>query len=647
MIKNDKAFLTQGSFAIGCNYWASHSGTKMWSEWRPDIVNKDLKLLSKKGIAIIRIFLLWPDFQPLTMLRWAGGKPIELSHGDEFLSCDTEEGRAGISIEAMEHFDDFTYIAEKQGVKLIVGLITGWMSGRWFVPPVLEDKNPITDPLAIMLETRFVKYFVNRFKDKQSILAWDLGNECNVMGSATREQAWVWTSTITSAIRMFDQSRQIISGMHSLGISNEWRIEDQAENCDILTTHPYPIWTKFVDYEPLNSMRCILHSTAETCFYADIGRKPCIIEEIGVGNPMLGSDEYVPKFVRPAMFSAWAHDARALLWWCANDQTELKHAPYDWYSCERELGLLKTNGNSKPVLDEMEKFQKFIDALNFKQLPLRHIDAVCILSKEQEHWPVLYGSFMLAKQAGMDIEFQYVEQELKDSSLYLLPCINGLQVINRRTWIKLLEKVRNGATLFISIENGLLSWMEELLGVRFKARRKCDGIQNLSLEYIKVGLNLNFNRDYRFTLVPDGAEVLGTDQDGNPAFIHNHYGKGNVYFLDAPLEKEAALYSGLFSEQNMPEYWRIYKAIASKEISLRFAKKINPGTGITEHDFGHGVKVIIAINYNETPVFEEITITQGWRLTDIIYGSKGIFRDSVFTIEIGGNDAAVFMIKSN
>lgn len=33
---------TPGTFSIGCNYWASHAGTAMWRDWRPDVVRRDL-----------------------------------------------------------------------------------------------------------------------------------------------------------------------------------------------------------------------------------------------------------------------------------------------------------------------------------------------------------------------------------------------------------------------------------------------------------------------------------------------------------------------------------------------------------------------------------------------------------------------------
>jgi hypothetical protein len=50
----------------------------------------------------------------------------------------------------MARFAAFADMAEKRGLQLLVGLVTGWMSGRLFVPPAFAGCNVLTDPLAIL-----------------------------------------------------------------------------------------------------------------------------------------------------------------------------------------------------------------------------------------------------------------------------------------------------------------------------------------------------------------------------------------------------------------------------------------------------------------------------------------------------------------
>ena len=85
----------------------------------------------------------------------------------------------GLDEECMQHFEEFLGYIKKHGMKVIVAVLTGWMSGRMFTPPALYGKNLILDPEAVKLEIKFVKGFVRRFKNSDVIEYWDIGNECN------------------------------------------------------------------------------------------------------------------------------------------------------------------------------------------------------------------------------------------------------------------------------------------------------------------------------------------------------------------------------------------------------------------------------------------------------------------------------------
>ena len=113
-------------------------------------------------------------------------------------------------------------------MKLIVGLLTGWMSGRRFIPSALYEKNLFADPTALYFEQLFIKGFVTALKQENVIYAWDLGNECNCMDEAhRREEAYSWTSIVTNAIKAVDGNRPVVSGMHSLTLEGIWNIQDQ------------------------------------------------------------------------------------------------------------------------------------------------------------------------------------------------------------------------------------------------------------------------------------------------------------------------------------------------------------------------------------------------------------------------------------
>ncbi|MHB0998379.1 MAG: glycoside hydrolase 5 family protein [Armatimonadota bacterium] len=638
-----RSIIDQGDFVVGCNYWASHAGTRMWTDWQPEIIDKDLKLLADEGVQVLRVFPLWPDFQPITMLYGGGGSPYEVRHG-ESLFPDNDAGRAGVSEEAMARFAEFVRIAEKHGLRLVVGLITGWMSGRLFVPPALEGKNILTDPLAIMWQVRFVRHFVSSFLDSAAIIAWDLGNECNCMGSVpNRESAYVWTASIVNAIRAVDNSRTVVSGMHGLEVDGKWAIEDHGELTDLLTTHPYPVFTPHCDQDPINTMRSCLHATAESRLYADISGKPCIAEELGTLGPMIASENIAADYIRTCLFSLWAHDCHGLLWWGAHDQELLEHAPYDWWMVERELGLVRSNGTVKPVLKELGKFSSILERMPFDKLPKRMTDAVCILSHTHDSWGVAFSSFVLAKQAGFDIEFQDGKQPLKESNVYLLPSIQGMNSMSRHRWLELLERVNQGATLYISMGNALVSHFTEFTGLVVDTRERRTSPAVITFPCIDGLSDITLDSEFKLTLTPLDAKVIGCESDGNPAFTCVQRGKGKVYLLTSPLEANLANQPGAFRPDG-PEYWRLLQYVMKDIQSNRIVHKTIPQVGITEHPIDDDHRIVIAINYSPESLETTLSLSKGWELSNVLYGNSSGSKVNGILCNIPGNDAVVTAI---
>lgn len=632
-----------GDFVVGCNYWASHAGTHMWRDWQPDVVERDLARLAEAGLQMLRVFPLWPDFQPIMQLYGGGGYRKEIRHG-ELPLADDPCAQAGMSAEAMEHFADFLDILEKHNLRCIVGLITGWMSGRLFVPPALEGLNILTDPLAIKWELRFIRHFVSTFREHPAIAGWDLGNECNCMASVTQDQAYVWTATISNAIKAVDKTHPVVSGMHGLSPEGTWTIQDQGELTDILTTHPYPVFTPHCDQDPVNTIRTISHSTAESRFYSDIGGKPCLCQEIGTLGPMIASESITADFARSCLFSLWANDCHGMLWWCANDQTNLPHAPYDWMAVERELGLLRTDGSPKPVIEEMGKFRRFVDSLPFSSLPKRTCEAVCILTQGQDQWGAAYSSFILAKQAGFDIEFQYSSQPIKDAPLYLLPSLSGGEIIHSTRLNELLARVEAGASLYISLDDGMPSDFESITGLEPQTRERRRDFGAVKIDGIGGSYEIPCAGSFKTRFKPTRAQVLGNEADGNPAFTVASYGKGKVYFLSVPLEKILTQTPGAFHLKDSLECWKLYQYISREAVSNRVVHKSQPMIALTEHPVSNDHRLIVAINQSPNDISDKFILSPGWRLSDTHYGSVTGGHSEV-KLELLPNDAAVFSVE--
>jgi len=625
---------TKGEFLTGCNYWASDSGIYMWRRWNPTTVEKDFAELAQNGVCVMRVFPLWPDFQPLTRLIGVNGKDRGVCQADGTL-----KNVAGVDDEMMRRFRHLCDVAAQHKVRLVVGLVTGWMSGRTFVPPAFEGRNLLTDPEVVMWQVRFVRRFVRKMKDHPAIVGWDLGNECNCLASVSGHESWLWMNAIAGAIRAEDATRPVISGMHGGRNvpSDAFSLQTQGELTDELCTHPYPLFTANCALEPFDTMRCETHPVAESLYYAGISGRHCFIEEAGDLGRGTCSPEKSAANVRCALPTAWANGLGAYVWWCAYDQDRLDYPPYTWNAVERELGLFTADHEPKPVLKELGAFRRFLASLpgDVAALPPRRVDAVVLVSELEHAWPSVHGAFMLARQAGFDVAYASAEKPLPESSFYILPSGKGIDVYCRQGWLAALEKARAGATLFISKGNQTrYSGFLEATGNRIDSfvQRPRDFAFELEGRRIRAA-------DSTTTVItPVRSRVLATGSDGSVALTVCAYGKGKVIFCNFPIERDSAERTGIFSGKELNPRYLVYKAAAELAGIRRTLTKDQPNVGLTEHRLANGHTIIVAVNDNDFPV--TCGIRYEGRIGKVYRGKVG-----ERAIEFPANDFAVFELQ--
>ena len=612
-------------FILGCNYWASNAGIEMWRQFNAKAIKNDLKILSQHGVKCLRVFPLLRDFQPVKPNFGVQGQVVEYVMEDG----NQPENDCFLDEDMLGHFSEFLNICDAYGIKLIVGLITGWMSGGLFIPSALYGKNILTDPIALYFEQLFIKGFVERFKDRQTIYAWDLGNECNCAGAVNDSfSAASWTALISNAIRTADSTRPVVSGMHSLTLDGNWRIQDQARFTDILTTHPYPLWCKHTTIDETLSFRTTMHATAETKWYADIGQKPCLAEEIGTMGPMVCSDEKAADFLRLNMFSLWANGASGVMWWCNHDQNLLNSFPYTIQAIERELGLINNKNEPKPALTQMKKFADFLEKSKIN-LPKAQENGVCLLTKEQDHWGVAYMTYALAKSVGLNLKFSYdYGKELPPSKLYLMPSVNGKSSLRKNTLNQLKQKVFEGADLYISLGDAFLEGFEEFIGL--KVIDSC--IYGKNDAAIIDGEEFPFYSPSSRKYVATTATVLATDSNNNPFITVNKYGNGNVYFIDAPIEGNLTQIHNGF-DGNIE---KIYKMIFKKHID-DLPVSVDAEKVVYTIHHGKTYSYLVAINHSETKKTLTLNLKENYEIEHVIYGDQH---------QIMPYDACIFKLKA-
>lgn len=595
-------------FMLGCNYWASNAGTEMWRIWDEDAVRGDFEVLSENGVKYLRVFPIWRDFQPVCPLFDAHGIIREYRVNEDKLS----ENKYYLDESMLYKFERFCDIADEFGFKLVVGLITGWMSGRLFVPPAVYGKNLYTDPVALRFEFKFIEGFVQRMKNKPAIYAWDLGNECNCMSeNNSYEVAEMWTAAISNAIRANDSARIVISGMHGLSVEGAWRIEGQATYTDMLTTHPYPYFVPHCSKDNFSSMRTLLHATCETKYYADMGNKPCMVEEIGNLGPMMCDNETAANFLKLNMFSNWVNGATGLLWWCSSDQTMLETAPYCWNMCEVELGLMDKDRKEKPALKEIQRFSRWIESIDF-ELPKAKEDAVCFVTDGQDQWGTAYMSYLLAKQAKLNLKFAYATKEIPESDVYMIPSVNSMRMMPSYKLKELKKRVHEGALLYISNDDSIISEFKELTGVVINDSNTTYD----SGEFELNGKKLPYCRKREYIITEKNARVISTDDGGNPLITVCEYGKGKVYYVNFPVETMLID----TAEAQETDMYEIYRMVFAGKIANHIADSDCKYIGITEHIADENRAYIVLINYSDKTVETNLKLKSDYSAVDVIRG---------------------------
>ena len=612
-------------FSIGVNYWASNAGMYMWRQFDENVVDKDFKKLGEMNIKYIRLFPLWPDFQPLTKHYTAGNTCTGLRFGETAFP-DTDAGFYGVDEEMMNRFQTVLDLAKKHQIKVCVSLITGWMSGRLFTPSAFEGVDLMNDSTAVRYEQLFVEYFVNRFKNDSAIIAWSSGNETDCLGGKTEEIKCVWEQNIRNAIRANDQSRIITEAMHPVRRSGTAPMRARKNIADVTTVHPYTFFTPFAMNENMHSVRALRFAVTEAKICSDITGKPCLVEEIGTLGDFACSKAVSAGFAKANMLSSYINGMTGFFWWCANEQSHLEFDPYDTQPIERELGIFDKNGEPKPVAYEMKEFVEFLQTLPFENLPKPDVDAVCILQGGGYDWCHALGADVLSVQAGINLKFAN-QESIPESDLYIFPCYTTAPPFRRDNWQEMLKRVKNGASLYISYRDGFMSEFEEVTGNELIFREETSS--PLVTEYGNL-----FER-YKITMQSKTSTVLMKDGEGNPLFTVNNYGKGKVYFFAAPLECDLSEAKGGFSTK----FAEVYRTLANETLK-KSVQKENFCIGLTEHT-NKNKKYVCAMNYSGSVATDTLKIKNGLKIGKIYRGN--IAPDG--KVSIPPFDAVIFEIE--
>ena len=350
-------------FPVGVNYWPRRKAMYWWKDFERDEVAEEFDLIAGLGLRLVRIFLLWEDFQP---------------------APETVSG------EALTHLQAVCDLAAERDLGLDVTFFTGHMSGPNWAPAWLLGgdepvsggrqvisgadldagpyRNPYVDPVALDAAELHIREVVGRLAGHPGVWCWNLGNEPdNYALPPTDEAGAAWARRLFAAVAELDPERHRTVGLHSPSLStrNRLRADQVFEDADFAVMHAYPIYANFGG-DPLDP-DVVPFATALT---AALSGRPTMMEEFGACTAppgsgtvdwhwsardkawtqvMLGEETLAEHLavVLPRLVEVGSTGAMV---WCYADYHESlwDRPPCDVQRHERHFGLVRPDGSLKP-----------------------------------------------------------------------------------------------------------------------------------------------------------------------------------------------------------------------------------------------------------------------------------------------------------
>jgi endo-1,4-beta-mannosidase len=360
-------------FILGVNYWPRRKAMYWWSDFDAGEVREEFALIAELGMNVVRLFLLWDDWQP---------------------SPDT------VSKDCLDNLAKVCDIAVENNLGLDITFFTGHMSGPNWSPRWLLDKNappasnwvrqvvsegrvvdsyyrnPFTDSVALDAERLLLRTVVSQLKDHPSVWMWNLGNEPDLFAFPPNAPAGqAWTREMVQLIKSIDSSHPVTCGLHSASLHGDvgLRIDQVYSETDVAVMHSYPMyvhWAKHPLDPDLVPYTCALVTA--------LCGKPTLMEEWGgcttspgkqsevwewtrYGGPnkqFMASEEDLAAYVEAVLPKLVEVGATGSMLWCFADYIpELWDKPPCEESIhERFFGLVRPDGSLKPHAEVVKRF---------------------------------------------------------------------------------------------------------------------------------------------------------------------------------------------------------------------------------------------------------------------------------------------------
>jgi endo-1,4-beta-mannosidase len=359
-------------FLLGVNYWPRNKAMYWWGDFDAGEVRAEFDVIRDIGMNVVRLFLLWDDWQP---------------------TPDT------VSPERLRDLVTVADIAAERGLGLDITFFTGHMSGPNWCPGWLRSnppapsphlrqlvsggqivsgayRNMFHDPVALDAERLLLRTVVSALKDHPAVWMWNLGNEPDLFAwPHTAAAGEAWAREMTDLIHSIDPAHPVTCGLHSGSLfeDNGLRIDQVYRAVDTAVMHSYPM------YIPLARHPLDPDWVPFTCaLVTALCGKPTLMEEWGgctappgapsqtwawmqYGAPrkqFMASEDDLAAYIEAVLPKLVEVGATGSFLWCFADYAShlWDRPPCEQAWHERFFGLVRPEGTLKPHAEVIRRF---------------------------------------------------------------------------------------------------------------------------------------------------------------------------------------------------------------------------------------------------------------------------------------------------
>ncbi|MEU9860127.1 glycosyl hydrolase [Streptomyces sp. NPDC047971] len=324
---------------FGVNYTPSRGWFHHWLDFDLDAVRADLDSIAALGLDHLRVFPLWPVFQP---------------------------NRTFIRPRAVEQLVELVDAAAERGLDVAVDGLQGHLSSFDFRPSwtlTWHRRNMFTDPEVLDGQAAYLRTLASALADRPGFLGMTLGNEINQFSGdphpdpdrITPAEAESWLRRMLAACEQGAPGRPHLHAEYDAA----WYLDDHpftpahaARIGAVTAVHSWVFNGTAQRYGPTSvaTGQHAAYLVELSKAWAEEPGRPVWLQEVGAPAPHIAADR-AAAFTRTTVDAVLdCQDLWGVTWWCSHD---VDRSLADFPELEYSLGLLTTERTVKPAGREL------------------------------------------------------------------------------------------------------------------------------------------------------------------------------------------------------------------------------------------------------------------------------------------------------